>query len=61
MAIVFDCPHCGEELQAPESLIGESGPCPDCGKTFTVPTVSKPTAEQTRAHAGGEARGNGEY
>jgi hypothetical protein len=62
MAIVFDCPqHCGEELEAPESLIGESGPCPDCRKAITIPAVSKRKTEQPRTHVGVEGKRSDKY
>ena len=33
--ILFNCPDCGEELEVPESAIGEPCACPDCGIEVT--------------------------
>ena len=35
--INFQCPHCQQELTAPDELAGQSLECPACGKEFTVP------------------------
>jgi DNA-directed RNA polymerase subunit RPC12/RpoP len=43
LVIKFNCPGCGEELEIPESMLGEPVGCPDCGIEVTkaVP-VPKP-------------------
>ena len=41
MAFDFLCPHCGASSRAEEFMIGESGPCHECGEVVTVfPTSS---------------------
>jgi rRNA maturation protein Nop10 len=35
--INFKCPHCGQDLNGPEELAGESIDCPVCGKSFEIP------------------------
>jgi len=35
--IEFNCEHCGEELEYPDSLGGNEDTCPACGKTITIP------------------------
>ncbi len=35
--INFKCPHCGQDLNGPEALAGESIDCPVCGKSFQIP------------------------
>ena len=43
VVIKFNCPGCGEELEIPESMLGDAVGCPDCGIEVTkaVP-VPKP-------------------
>lgn len=33
----FDCPHCGQNLEGPESMVGTCITCPACHKALTVP------------------------
>lgn len=35
--IDFNCPHCGQNLNGPEDIAGQSIDCPVCGKSFQVP------------------------
>ena len=35
--INFDCPHCGQNLDAPPDMAGESLECPACEEAITVP------------------------
>jgi serine/threonine protein kinase len=35
------CPSCGEHLNIPEAMIGQSVDCPECGKAFRVEDSSK--------------------
>jgi len=35
--INFKCPHCGQDLNGPEEMAGESIDCPVCGKNFPIP------------------------
>ncbi|MBU1694509.1 MAG: hypothetical protein KJ726_11225 [Verrucomicrobia bacterium] len=34
--INFDCPFCGQNLDADEDLVGTNIPCPACNKIFRV-------------------------
>jgi len=38
----FPCPHCGQGLEAGDSLSGESLQCPSCGGEITVPAAVVP-------------------
>lgn len=38
----FDCPHCGQNLDAPPSLAGFDVNCPACSKRITVPLEQPP-------------------
>lgn len=33
----FDCPHCGQSLEAHEDMLGETIDCPSCGGTLELP------------------------
>ncbi|MDR0993968.1 MAG: hypothetical protein LBN38_05330 [Verrucomicrobiota bacterium] len=33
----FNCPHCGQNLDAPEEMAGETIDCPVCQKSFQIP------------------------
>jgi len=35
--IDFNCPHCGQNLNGPEEMAGESIDCPVCNKSFEIP------------------------
>ena len=35
--ITFNCFECNEELEAPQSMVGEKIKCPGCGRNETVP------------------------
>lgn len=35
--INFDCPHCGQNLDAPDDMTGWSIECPSCGRKIKVP------------------------
>lgn len=41
--INFDCPHCGQNIDADEIMRGISFPCPACDREFSVP--GEPEAE----------------
>lgn len=38
----FDCPECGQKLEADETMQGEIIECPSCGKEIRVPSPFKP-------------------
>lgn len=35
--INFNCPHCGQNLNGPEEMAGETIECPVCQKSFEIP------------------------
>ena len=35
--INFDCPHCGQNLNGPEDMAGQTIDCPVCQKAFQIP------------------------
>ena len=35
--INFECPHCGQDLTAPDEMAGQSIDCPVCNKNFQIP------------------------
>lgn len=39
--IDFKCPKCGEEMNVPDSLGGQSETCPSCGNVTIVPMLTK--------------------
>ncbi len=40
--IIFNCPICGEQMEAPEELRGQSLPCPTCGEPVGVHGINAP-------------------
>lgn len=40
MEIIFDCPHCDQELSVDASGAGEQIRCPTCGENITIPQKS---------------------
>jgi predicted RNA-binding Zn-ribbon protein involved in translation (DUF1610 family) len=40
MDIIFDCPHCDQELAVDSSGAGTEIECPSCGETITIPKES---------------------
>jgi hypothetical protein len=51
MDIIFDCPHCEQELAVDSSGAGTQIECPSCGETITIPNESMKPAP-TSAPAG---------
>ena len=35
--IDFNCPHCGQNLNGPEEMAGQTIECPVCQKSFAIP------------------------
>jgi hypothetical protein len=35
--INFKCPHCGQDLNGPEEMAGQTIDCPVCEKSFDIP------------------------
>ena len=45
--LTFNCPHCGQELEAPEDLLGQSIECPSCNGSIQLPEPEpKPTPKK---------------
>jgi DNA-directed RNA polymerase subunit RPC12/RpoP len=46
MEIIFNCPHCDQELSVDAEGAGQQIKCPTCGETITIPArPTKPGAE----------------
>lgn len=43
MEIIFNCPHCDQELSVDSEGAGSQIPCPTCGETITIPAQGKVT------------------
>lgn len=57
MAILFDCPGCGQRLQVSEVYRGRRTKCPTCAAISTVPGAPEPAATAIREGlAGGASR-----
>jgi hypothetical protein len=44
MEIIFDCPHCNQELSVDAAGAGEEIKCPTCGENLTIPEKSTKAA-----------------
>jgi DNA-directed RNA polymerase subunit M/transcription elongation factor TFIIS len=44
--IEFDCPECGQVLEAPVEMAGESLACPSCDAPITIPELSDPEPDE---------------
>ncbi len=53
--ITVSCPHCGELLEAPSELVGESVECPTCQAEFEIPD---PNADADPQNVMGAALGS---
>lgn len=53
----FDCPHCGQNIEAGDTLAGAAAECPTCGKGLVVPTARTVEIQQSNA---GQAPHRGE-
>jgi DNA-directed RNA polymerase subunit RPC12/RpoP len=45
--IKFSCPHCQQDIEAPEDMIGMSAKCPTCHKKIQVPTNNQALAKSS--------------
>ncbi|MFO0943170.1 MAG: hypothetical protein U0930_20735 [Pirellulales bacterium] len=61
MSILFRCPHCERQLQAPDNAVGKTAKCQACQGTCKVPGISqssqkseKPSTTASSASASGE-------
>jgi hypothetical protein len=43
----FNCPKCGQSLEAPSDMAGEAVPCPSCQTPLKVPSPSVPKSSST--------------
>ena len=61
MEIIFNCPHCEQELSVDADGAGEQIKCPTCGETITIPPKSTkiPTAPPPPTAAPGAPPGSG--
>ena len=44
MEIIFNCPHCDQELSVESDGAGSEIPCPTCGEVITIPEKSAKAA-----------------
>jgi predicted Zn finger-like uncharacterized protein len=42
MDVIFNCPHCQQELAVDSTGIGSEIQCPSCGHTITIPEADRP-------------------
>jgi len=49
MEIIFNCPHCEQELSVDAEGAGSEIPCPTCGEVITIPEKSTKAAAETHA------------
>ena len=47
MDIVFNCPHCEQELAVDNSGAGSEIQCPSCGEKIMIPTAPAPSAPES--------------
>ncbi|MEY4691627.1 MAG: hypothetical protein RIT19_1952 [Verrucomicrobiota bacterium] len=47
MDIVFNCPHCGLEIEVDQDAAGQQFDCPTCQKALTVPEATASAAPAT--------------
>ncbi len=56
MDIIFNCPHCEQEMSVDSSGAGSEVQCPSCGQKLTIP--SAPTPPPPEAAPAGQADGS---
>jgi hypothetical protein len=47
----FDCPRCGQSLEAPEEMLGETIDCPSCNGQIQIPAPAQPEKPRGMAQA----------
>ena len=47
MDIVFNCPHCEQELAVDNSGAGSEIQCPSCGEKITIPATGTPSVPES--------------
>ena len=45
----FDCPRCGQSLEAPEEMMGEEIDCPSCNGQIRIPKPAQPSRPRVAA------------
>ncbi len=67
--ITFNCPHCGQNLNGPEEMAGQTIDCPVCQKSFQIPgglievpksQLAPPSRPAAPAPSAASARSSGE-
>ena len=53
MEIIFDCPHCNQELSVDGAGAGQEIECPTCHEVIVIPSESKKSAPLSRTETGG--------
>ena len=51
MDIIFNCPHCEQEMAVDSSGAGSEVQCPSCGHKITIPSVPTPPVPENAAAA----------
>jgi len=49
MDIIFNCPHCEQEMAVDSSGAGSEVQCPACGQKITIPSAPTPPAAEASA------------
>jgi len=57
MDIIFNCPHCDQEMAVDSSGAGSEIQCPSCGKKITIPAASSVPAPAHGSADGGQTAG----
>ncbi len=53
MDIIFNCPHCEQEMAVDSSGAGSEIQCPSCGQKILIPAEAPPPAPASARHAAG--------
>jgi hypothetical protein len=49
--LCISCPHCAQQLEVPEDIIGENVECPACNEEFVIPKLETDSHKEQSAHA----------
>jgi DNA-directed RNA polymerase subunit RPC12/RpoP len=55
MDIIFNCPHCEQEMSIDSSGAGTEIQCPSCGQKITIPAAATPPPPGAAPAGGGDA------
>jgi DNA-directed RNA polymerase subunit RPC12/RpoP len=58
MDIVFNCPHCEQELAVDSSGAGSEIQCPSCGEKITIPAAATPPDPEVHAGVSHQSAGH---